>query len=204
MRMDAKDQRCWRICVFLAALCSVYALTVTTASADPLSDELATLKDRVGCSDGIPVIWVSGLRIAGHDSAAGAAPGVCQVTVDVTTRGWTVCEQRRLALHEAGHIAGLPDMHGGIMDTDPLVRNTVVVPGCPAVLTSLRERVSARVLDLVPKGWGVSCGPRRGLVLRCVADNGAMRGRPSTRMFRARLWDASGMGFTVVRIRSAR
>jgi hypothetical protein len=202
--MDAQDQRRWRICLFLAALCSVYALTAAIASADPLSDELATLKDRVGCPDGIPVVWVSGLRIAGHDAAAGAAPGVCSVTTDVTTQAWTVCEQRRLALHEAGHITGLSDIPGGIMDTDPLVRNTVAVPGCPAVLEPLRARVTDRVLELVPTGWQVACGPRRGLVLRCVADNGAVKGRPRSRMFRARLWDASGMGFTVVRIRSAR
>jgi hypothetical protein len=83
------------------------------------------------------------------------------------------------------------------MDPNPAMRQRVAVPGCPAVLEPLRDRLTARVLDMVPMGWEVTCGPRRARVVRCVADDGRKR----SRWFRVRLWDRTGTGFTVVRVK---
>jgi hypothetical protein len=228
MCMDAKDQRRWRLCLLLAVLCSAYAITASTALADPLAADLAVGQSMIPgtpCAAPAPimVLWRTGLTPTGGPEGVpggkvvGQASGVyvdsdgtwllvrCEITLDPEEYAlMTACARRRLVMHEVIHLALVRHTRTGLMAETEDGWDQVAVPGCPALVVPLRERVMARVLDLVPTGWQVSCGPRRRLVLHCVADNGAVRGRPGVRRFRARLWDASGVGFTVVRIRSAR
>lgn len=91
-------------------------------------------------------------------------------------------------VHEYLHTAGHYHEEGGVMTP-----HTGIWPPCHTP----RERVTDAVLARVPAGWAVSCGARRGRVMRCSADDGLHRAR----RFRARAWDDAWSGFTVVRTR---
>lgn len=208
--MSRSDQRWWRACLGLAALCAAYAVLVAGAVASPIPDSLPADHP---CHGAVDVQMVSGLIDAqGEPAGATANVGVrrdgrwlpmsCQIDVDpIAWANWEQCDRERALMHEEGHIGGHGHDEGGLMSTDWTERQRVAVPGCPAIVPSLRERIIDAVLERVPRGWSVSCGPRRGLVLRCLAD-GEVRGRTVVRRFRARLWDRLGTGFTVVRVKS--
>lgn len=201
--------RGWRTCWLLAGCCSVYAVAVASAVAFPLEDDLAVarsfLPEDHPCRGSVMLQWVPGLHGNGHDEDGHALLGArsaadCVIALNTTVRtDFTQCETRRLIIHEVGHLAGLPDSTG-IMDTGSEARERVAVPGCRARRGALSDRVTAAVLDRVPRGWAVSCGARRGLVVRCRADDG----RGHSRRFRVRAWDAVWSGFSVVRVRKGR
>lgn len=153
--------------------------------------------------------WVAGLLDDGGQPAGAAAnighrdqtgqwlPMSCVVSINpVSWAAWDACQQRRAILHEFGHLTGRTHADGGIMSPDRAVQDTVAVPGCPAILPPLRERVTTRVLELVPDGWAVACHARKNLVMRCRADDGRRAA-----WYRARAWDLAWSGFTVVRAR---
>lgn len=186
-----------------------------------VSAAVATLPAGHPCRVGVEVQWVPGLRARDGRREAGEAPqgyvfqGVwfarsaetgapmalpCLMRLDpVEWAAYTPCEQRRLVWHEKGHLGGLVDVAGGLMSTYADVREFAAVKGCPAFVPPLRDRVTARVLDLVPAGWSVSCGPLRRGLMRCHASSPSGR---RVRYFRARPWSASGLA--VVRVRRAR
>jgi hypothetical protein len=221
IRVRPIDLLRWRRCLLLALCCSAYAVWASVAAAFPIEDDLAvaraTLPADHPCRGYVEVRWQPGLRTAdGHASAAapvghrttagwserlvtGAlAPIQCIVWIDPAQ--WAMmepCQRRRTLLHEAGHLSGRDHSEGGIMDPSVEARDKIAVPGCPAILEALRDRITGAVLDRVPRGWEVSCGPRRGRVIRCTAEHGRHR-----RAYRARLHDQVGASFTVVRVKS--
>lgn len=222
--MRSIDRLRWRLCLFLALCCSFYAVGAASALAFTLDADLssaqAQLPEGHPCKapGSIAVSWVPGLR--SYDRTVvedGEAPQAylvggrwlaktitgqwialpCEIRLD--TAAWarsSECRRRRLVIHEGGHLGGLHDSTG-IMSTFADIRERVTVPGCPAVLEPLRDRITTAVLDRVPRGWEVSCGPRRGRVLRCTADHGRR-----SRAYRARLSDQTGTTFTITRVKS--
>lgn len=218
------DRLRWRLCLILALCCSFYAVGAASALAFPLDADLSTAQAQLPeghpckAPGSIAVSWIPGLRsYDGTIDEDGEAPMAyfvggrwlartvtgewidlpCEIKLDSTSWArFSECERRRLLIHEGGHLGGLPDSTG-IMSTYAEVRERVAVPGCPVALEPLRDRITAVVLDRVPRGWEVSCWPRRGRVLRCVADHGRR-----SRTYRARLSDQTGTTFTIVRIKS--
>jgi hypothetical protein len=193
--MTSKDRAMWRLCLALAALCSIYAVLAAGASADSLKDDIALFQQKTGiCPGGIAVTWIRGLEIAGRDAAGGARAGVCEIVADVDVRTWGHCETRRFVFHEGGHILGLPDGEG-IMSTRMEDRELVFVPGCPGYRQTSVERVQDRVLTIVPVGWSVSCG-RVGRMIRCTAESPAKR--PVVRRYETRV----GKKITLKRVKT--
>lgn len=217
---------CLLLAGLCAAYAITAATLVSNALAAPIDDDIVLaaqyLPQGHPCRQGIAVVWVPGLRNdprlpTGGGDAGGAAPlghlvGGQWLEQDITGQWFPLecymqlepltwanvsrCEQRRIVFHEAGHLAGLDHDAGGIMSQDWMVRDEVPVPGCPSLKPSLNDRIVDRVLDRVPMGWGVSCGPRRGLVVRCRAELGR-----KVRRFRVRLADSAGSSFEVKRVR---
>lgn len=218
------DRTRWRLCLALALLCSTYAVVASAAVAFPISEDLAVAQAQLPVGHpckapgAIDVVFVADLRgatgteygeapigvlVGGLWYARSAATGAlitlpCLIKVDGArwARG-TPCFRRRLLVHEVGHLGGLPDSTG-LMSTYAEVRELFAVPGCPVALAPLRQRVTDRVLEMVPPGWEVACGARRGRVIHCTAYGRRSR----VRRFRARLWDQVGASFTVVRVKS--
>lgn len=208
------DRTRWRLCLLLALCCSFYAVGASTALAFPLDTDLSTAQAQLPeghpckAPGSIAVLWtpvliVEKTHVSGQASGLRDDNGIwtlerCEITIDSGMWGWyDECQRRRLVIHEVGHLAMLRHTLMGIMSPDPEVRKNVVVPGCPLVLEPLRDRITAAVLDRVPRGWEVSCGPRRGRVLRCTADHGRR-----SRAYRARLSDQTGTTFTIVRVKT--
>jgi hypothetical protein len=212
----------WRLCLLLALCCSAYAVWASAAAAFPIENDLAAAQARLPeghpckAPGSIDVLFVDGLRsgtatedgeapigvlIDGHWYSRSAATGelmplACWIGLDRT--GWarsSSCDRRRLVTHEVEHLGSLLD-GTGIMSPYADQREHVAVPGCPAILEALRDRITGAVLERVPRGWEVSCGPRRDCVIRCIAEHGRRR-----RAYRARLHDQVGTSFTVVRVK---
>lgn len=185
------------------------------AAADPLTTDLAlaraTLPGGHPCRAHIDVVMATGLTAAdgrpavelaplGRRDANGTWDVPCIIGLDSTA--WatlTACQRRRVLLHAVGHLGGLHDGADGVMATTVAEQDRVSVPGCPGEREPLRERVTDRVLAMAPPDWEVTCGDRRGLVVRCRAENGRR-----VRHYRARLWDRAGTDFMVVRVGGGR
>lgn len=117
----------------------------------------------------------------------------CVVRLDSTERSLeSGCWGRRVVFHEVGHLGGRAHAGAGLMSEWADERDQATVPACRALLPPLRDRVESRILELVPGGWAVACGPRHGRVLACVADDGRRACR-----YRARV---TGGTFTLARV----
>lgn len=183
----------------------------STAAATPVDDDVvaaqATLPAGHPCkpSGTIDVQVVPGLRGDDGRLADGAAPqGVllggawletlasgewiplaCFIRLDagaVATR--PACWVRRVVFHEIGHLGGRTHKDGGVMSEWAETRDQTPIAGCHAILPPLRDRVVARVLELAPRGWAVTCEPLRARVAYCSAESPSGR---RVRWYRARV-----------------
>lgn len=212
-RMDATSHRRWRVCLALAVCCAVYAVTVAAAFAYTVPDsDMAIARAQLPadhpCRAHIDIVWIPGLLDAegkpadalaqlGHrDSTGQWVPMACAIALEPARWGrFSPCTRRRMVMHEAMHLEGAVHAPQGLMATYWEDREVVQVPGCPPKRVSLRDRATERLLQVVPVGFSVSCGDRRGLVVRCRADVDGRR----VRRYSARLLDAAGARFVLRR-----
>lgn len=202
--------RSWRVCWLLAVCCSVYAVAVASAVASPNVTRDLGIAYRAAphgpCAGHLRIHWKTMSHADGSVDEADLGPGLgmrvvkigdgperllllsCDIALNPSIVDDAVHECD-VIVHEYLHTAGHRHEEGGVMTP---------YTGTWAPCHPLNERVTARVLGLVPRGWAMSCGARRGRVVRCRADDG----RGHSRRFRVRLADRAGTTFAVKRIGS--